>query len=238
MAITNALDNNLIEDELLNKLTYSLMSQDPKNRTIEYTDTFTADGSTQIFQVVQNRTDLAYIKEVKQNGTALTYGEDWEIVWRELNDYGTDKFGSAYLFNTPTNGDTIEITYGVNPDGRFIYPEFPRSDLKEKSLPRIGFHMTTNSGSGGISGGKDYVGRTNILVQLKIVAKYTKRGNNIVTALRKWVTENTRNFYYFQYIRPNSVQDYQLYGKDETQSNFSKILQFEAPDRFEVVEFA
>lgn len=235
MSSTGELDIVKIEDEILNKLRFAINQYDTKNRVTETIRTHIGNGTTQLF--LAHSTQLDYIKSVTIDGEQQVHGKDYEIVWRNLNDYGTTAKGNIYFFNAPTNGTEIIITYGQNNGGSFVYPDFPKAVLGESQFPRVGFQLTFAPTDGGGGAGRSHVLGYEGLLQIMIVDTYSKNTSYLATKIKTWFAQNCKNFYYVQYIQPTTIREYDIFNNN-ADKDFRKMVELRIPNRYEVVQFA
>lgn len=214
-----------LKDELLNRLRAGLNEADPKHRVTEKVSQVVSDGVSNIFFLSPS---LSYVSSVLVNDVKLFYLRDWDISWR------ADNQGSIILKDVPASGAVIKITYGEKDSGNFIYPDLPRTDLGESSMPRIGFRLSISSRGGGFINPIQQVFRHNILLQIKVVGDSTYIVDYLCERVNEYLKSNVRNFYYFHYIRPSSLENFDNYS-DNTEQNYSRVLQYEIPDKLEII---
>ncbi len=224
--VVTTLDLINLKDELLNRLRAGLNSFDPKHRVTEKVSEVESDGVSNIFFLSSS---LSYVSEVSVNDVKLFYLRDWDISWRAENQ------GSVILNEAPESGAVIKIKYGEKNGGNFIYPDLPRTDLGESSMPRIGFRLSIASRSGGFISPAQQVFRHNILLQIKIVGNSTYIVDYLSNKTNEFLKSNVRGFYYFHYIRPSSLDNFDNYN-DNTEQNYARVMQYEIPDKLEIIQ--
>jgi len=219
-----------IKDEFNNFLRVKLNDDDSLTRVTASSIDFSGDDSTTKFSLSSN---LSYVGTVTIGGTAKYFGEDWTIGWR-----GTDV--GKIIFNTaPTTGtDNITVKYGITTgNGNFVYPDLPRTDLGTHSYPRIGFKVTVDSDLAGLGGGLDIPVTNDIKIQIKVVGIDTKEIDDLVTNIRTYTLEYMKNFYYWNYIKPDSIAEYDDFS-DNTAQNHFKIIEFTIPNKYDILTYS
>lgn len=217
-----------LKDEMLNRLRSAINSYDSQSRVTETTSTFTATAGQTNFLL--STTTLSYVKSVTVNSTSLKYITDYDINWRGTNA------GYVTLVNGATVGQTVIIVWGSRTTGRtnFVYPDWPQASLGITEYPRVGFEMTVSSSPGGGGGNLKYVVKNSVLIQIKVVDVDTYNIDLTITAIRDFILQNLKNFYYMNYIEPQSIQNYDTYRDNINETNY-KIIEFIAPSKFEIV---
>lgn len=217
------------KQEFLNKLRYGLNSLDTQSRITETTTSFDGDGSTEYFTL--SPTNLAYVKSITVGGTMLKFGSEWDIEWRDSNK------GKVHIVTAPGIGtDNVVVVWGnTSGNSNFIWGDFPKENLGVHTYPRIGFKLTARAEDGGL-GGDQHVLRNDILVQIKIVDVDTFDIDYIAAETADWIKKNAKNFYYFNYIKPSSYNEYDNYD-DNTEISHYKMIEFEIPNKLEIVDY-
>lgn len=213
-----------IEDELLNFLYSNLYTFDIRNRINIKTTTITT--STDKIYHLSNK--LAFIKSVSYDSNILKYGKDYLIVYRG------DDLGSIELTFVPTAGNDLVVEYGEQKDrDKFIYPDFPRSDLRDDSYPRIGFKITWSRELAGKSDGINLAIKNDGLLQIKFAALTINEINKICKEVDKLIINNYKSFYFIRYIDVQNINDYDNFD-DNTSKPFEKIYSYQIPDKYQI----
>jgi len=217
------------KQELLNKFRYGFNSLDSQSRITETTTTFDGDDSTVYFTL--SPTNLSYVKTVFVGGVRKYFGKDWDIEWRG------DNKGKVHIFVAPATGtDNVSITWGnTGGNQNFVWPDFPKETLGVHSYPRIGFKVTTRADVGGLGGSQNVI-RNDILIQIKIVDSDIFEIDYLASECADWVKKNAKNFYYFNFIKPASYNEFDNYD-DNTEISHYKMIEFEIPNKLEVVSY-
>ena len=219
-----------IKQEILNKFRWGFNSFDTQSRITETTTLFNGDNSET--QFLLSATRMSYVKSVSVGGSPLDFGSAWDIEWRGA-DIGKVTFTSA-----PASGtDNISIVWGqINVGSQnFVHPDFPRTDLGTQSYPRVGFAINFRKAPGGLGGGQAVIANDG-LIQIKVVGISTYDIDSITTNIENWIIQNSKNFYYFNYIRPEVIQNYDSYDDNTEEANY-KILEFMIPRKLQVVTY-
>ena len=239
MPQTTEFDEQSIKDEFLNFLRYSVNSLDPQGRVTETTTTETYSNLNNGRFEPSNM--LSYVKNVIVNSTdTLTFGEDYTIHYRDDIISGTTKQGEIELLGSYNSSDSIKFTYGeiTEVDQNWIYPDFPRIDLSPSSYPRVGFNMTTSTDEYGQGGGNEYALSHDITFQVRVAATSQARVLAIHKVLREAITQNAKNFYNVNYITQQDFQDLNNFQDDNSDTHFYKELQYTAPRKKEIIQYA
>ncbi len=215
--------------ELLNKLRYGLNAFDDLARVTETTSNFTGDGTTTKFLL--SATLMSYVKTITVGGVAQSFVTNYSIHWRGA-DIGKIEFVSA-----PALSAAIVVVWGSAGDGNFIYGDFPRKDLGLSSYPRIGFKLTYRDSGGGMGNASEGVRKYDLLLQVMVVDTDDYNIDYICDGVRNFINTNCKNFYYFTYVKPINGGEYNDF-RDNTDTAQAKILEFEIPDKYEIVTYA
>lgn len=217
-------DTVKIEDEFLNFLYSNLYTFDIRDRVNIKTKTITT--STDKIYHLSNK--LAFIKNVNYDGDDLKYGKHYLIVYRG------DDLGSIELVFTPEEDKDLIVEYGEQKDrDKFIYPDFPRSDLRDESYPRIGFRITWSRELAGKGDGINLPIKNSGLLQIKIAGLTINEINKIGKEVDKLIINNYKNFYFIRYIDVQSINDYDNFD-DNTTKPFEKIYSYQIPDKYQI----
>ena len=215
-----------IKNELLNRLRTHFISKDPNIRIVLKTKSFTGDGENKIFNI--SSTLLSCVDYVEVDGEKILFGKDYEIIWRGNNR------GSVELKVAPDNGDSIIVSYGEKKlTGNFVYGDFPRSDLGESNYPRIGFKLTDNPSRIGGDGRESVAYNHEMLLQIKVVDSDIYQIDTLINELNDFFMVYFKSFYYFPYIDPSSISEYDDYS-DGTEKNNSKYIEFNIPYKYDI----
>lgn len=221
--LTTEFDMQKIDDELLNVFRSNLNSYDTKSRVTEMTKTILTTSETTYF--ISNF--MNYISSVTLDGTALTFGAEYTINWRD------DNKGSITLSEEPDTDLDLVIVYGEKLNrGSFIYPDLPRNDLSLDKYPRIGFRTSFTREMIGGDGNNAAFNNTGLL-QIKVVALTTAEINKLITALDTYILNNFKSFYYIRYIDPSSISNYDNFG-DNTDKPLFKIIEYNIPHKYQI----
>ena len=214
-----------IKNELLNRLRSHFIDKDPLSRVEQKTISFTGDGVKSIFKISNN---LSCINNVVLDGIDLHFGVDYEIIWRG------DNKGSIILPNIPADGLSLEVNYGDKKEnGNFIYPDFPRSDIGEGNIPRIGFKLNGGISRVGGSGVKSVAYNHDMILQIKVIDRDTFIIDDLVVKLYDFFGKYFKTFYYVPYIDPQNINDYDDFN-DNTEKNHAKIIEFRIPYKYDI----
>ena len=135
--INNRLIFSRVEDELTHFLRNNLT--DRQSRTLNNTETFTADNSTTYFTLTgdldsKGRHKIMNIRSLTVGGVAQTFITDYEMGFRKDSPI----LGVIQFWNAPVSG-TISINYDYLYS--FVYPEAPRVDLTSNAYPRVSVQL-------------------------------------------------------------------------------------------------
>lgn len=166
---------------------------DPESRPNTKTEYFSGDGSTVAFTLA-NTANCKNVKTVHVGTTAKTFGTDYTVA------YAT---ATVITFTTaPASGtNNIKITYA---DGEtWVYADYPRVDLTQKSYPRIAVdHTDVSTVPHGLNAQGDM---SSILISVIIYAQKAHTVRTIIDEVRDDIADNKKSFYYFTYIYPVAV---------------------------------
>ena len=154
------------------------------------TDEFDGNNSDVDFQI--NRTNVKNVRSVTVGGSLQSFGTDYLVDYSDGNGKTTITFSTA-----PPNGtDNVDITYDSGFDK--IYPDFPRSDLKLSSFPRIGWDIISEeSREGHLGGGSNIVDR-GVSITVLEVSKEALRTR--LKSVKDALLSNQKSFFYIKYI--------------------------------------
>lgn len=220
-----------IKQELLNKFRTNFNFNDPLSRVTETTTTFDGDGSETKF--ILSATKLSYVKSVTVDGSPLDFGTDWDIHWRG------DDIGKVETTVAPSDDtDNVVIVWGKvkETNANFVWSDWPKSNLGIHSYPRIGFKTTVRRKAGGL-GGDQAVFTNDILIQIKVVDVSSFEIDYLVSQMDAWITANSKTFYYFNWMEPQSIAEYDNYD-DNTAITSYKIIEYIIPRKIQVVSYA
>lgn len=225
-----ALDTRAIKDEILNFLRDKLNSSDPLNRVVVQTTTVTATASQTLFELSSQY--LSFVRSVTVDGTPLTFGSQYSIIWRDTNQ------GYVQLVSALSGGETVVIVWGKALEKKnFVYPDYPRTDLGENTYPRVGFNIFSGARVAGLGGGLDYPMAYNTTVSIKVIHTDQAFVDNMEKVVTDFIERNAKNFYNFRFINPDRLGSYSLY-EDSAGNVISKTLDFTIPDQYQTITYA
>lgn len=187
--MTTVIDYNEIKEELVFFFRNSdIFTVSERNvTTTADTGTFSADSSYTI-----NKTNVKNIRSIVIDSVTLVYGTDYTVDIDFLDS--TVKCKISFV-SAQTGDYTISYDYGTD----IIFTDFPRTDLKVSSFPRMVVDIIgDNSEENELSGLSK-----NTTVSFSVIV-YSKKNKDIDTRLysvRESIAANQSNFYNLRYIR-------------------------------------
>lgn len=219
-----------IKDDFLNALRVNLNSVDPLARVTETTTNFTATSGQTIFPL--DTQTMSYVKSVTIDSVPKILHVDYEISWTGANQ------GSVILTVGATVGASVSIIWGdISGSSNFIYPDMPRTDISQNTQPRIGFQLTDSSQLAGAGGGTAYGIWHDILLQIKVVGRDTYEVDSICQSIKNYIEPNCKNFYYFRFITPKTLAEYDNFS-DNTKQSCAKVMEYEVNQKLQVITYA
>lgn len=220
-------------EDILEEFTIFLRNNitDRKDRTNEFTDTFTIDDSYQ-YELTndldnRNRHKVMNVKSVKVDGVEQTNYEDYVVGYRKTSPI----LGIVNFWNPPS-GSELTVTYGAFYS--MVFPESPRIDLSTNAYPRVTLKIDDNPNDAALGGGATSH-EANITVS---IADVTQDGVNSIKQQIKDLFTNVKvkkGFHNFRYIYLNSVLPGPIpFGEDPNDVVFFQQLVFRIPVDFEI----
>lgn len=181
------IDINDIMDEIVVFLRNNIT--DPSSRMTNTTDEFDGNGSTKTFTLT--KTGVKNVKTVTVGGANQTFGTDYTV------NYST----RVVTFTTaPATGtDNVDINYDYG-SPTWIYGDMPRTDIRLKSLPRIGVYMI--SGTTALIGLNADGFMTDYLVGITAIATDDDTVKDLLNDVKNNIMTSKKSFYYFGLITP------------------------------------
>jgi len=226
--INNRLVLSRIEDELTHFLRNNLT--DRQSRSLNATETFTADGETTIFELTgdldsQDRHKVMNIKSLTVDGVSKTFIEDFDVGFRKDSPI----LGKIQFWNAPTSG-TISVNYDYQYS--FVFPEAPRVDLTSNAYPRVSDQIFNVNPTDVAIGGK--VTKFDIIVMLTVV-DITRNQVEAITQeiINLFVTESVKHgFKTFDYIREPKLTPLIPNGEDPNDIVYVQQVELNIPAQF------
>jgi len=210
------LSTDSLIDEVVVFLRNNITDLADPQRTNTKTEYFDGDTTTTEF-TLQNSTTVKNIKTVTVDGTTMSFGTDWTVV------YGTSTV--ITFTSAPGNGtDNIVITYSdVMP---WIYPDYPRNDLTQKSYPRIAVDYTDiTTEPHGLNADGDM---SSIMLSITIYAEKPHQLRTLIDDVRDNFASNKKSFYNFNYVYPAAVSAI-VPSEDRDQQILQTTVDFRIP---------
>lgn len=191
------------EMAILDELTYFLRNQDILSTTVRgvtrVTEEFDGTGAQTDFVLANVPHN---VKTVTVTGVAKLYGFDWTV------NYATKTV--TFLVAPGAGTNNVDITYDHG-TGDKIYPDWPRDYLTLAAYPRIGIEVTSVATEEFGIGAYEHMNDILISIYVGVPANIdsaesgiggTRDLQDIHTAIRDAIRQNSTSFYTFPYIRP------------------------------------
>jgi hypothetical protein len=183
----SALDNSEIENELVIFLRNSDIFSITERGVTTKTDTLSGDGTKKIFDLTE--TNPKNVRSITVDTVELTEYEDYTV------NYSTAKVTFTTAPSDDTDNIEIEYDYGT---GDKIYPDFPRTDLKIGSYPRVAVSIISIKTDELGLGAKANI--SDILISLSVYANGRENLNSYLKNIRESILKNKNNFHYLTFV--------------------------------------
>lgn len=188
------IDLNMIKEELITFARNNV--SDPNSRGTDKIYADTADGSTVKFTLPD--TTAKNVKFVRVGGTMKTRYSDYYVDYKDKSNLSKP---IVYLLTPPSNGSLVEIKYRHGES--WIYPDFPRLELKESDYPRIKIDIlsirTEEFGLGAL------FNQSELMIEAIVWSNRTNQLEDVVKELRDNLMRNKKNFKLFKLIIPATI---------------------------------
>lgn len=223
MSVTNLIDINKIKEELVIFLRNSnVITKEVRGVvTAHSTGTFSADTSHTI-----NVSNIKNIRTITVGVSTLAYGTDYTADY----DYEEDATIKCKITFSVAQTGAYDIEYDYGTDK--IYPDFPRTDLKVSSYPRIAIAITSMRTDEVGLGGKDTINE--FLISFYVYADGATSVDDYIKKVREQIIENKKTFYYLEFLTPLTVSPL-INEPMRGDKIYTRVLEIKAPFNIETV---
>jgi len=173
-----------------------LRNQDLISTTIRgvttVTQEFNGDNTTKQFTLTN--TTVKNVRDVSIGGVSSTFGTDYTIDWANAQ---------INFIVAPASGtNNVDIQYDYGTTDR-IYPDYPQSNVKISSFPRIAFDIIMGSSEEFELGAGST--RTNYTLSISVYDLDKDNTEDLIASIRQLYMQNKKTFYYVDFLKLTSL---------------------------------